>query len=484
MRNRSRQSKQTKRSMANALSYSEWLEMAEELDRIEGHNQWREQDESPLYHYELVRDHCRNLRKYRSEGKLPELLKTLEESTYRHLAEISAPGLYRRAHAGTKHLIVEFLDEVEASMHYICDNDYPGLSNADKLANFELAEKVYGRTALFMSGGGAFGIYNLGVIKALLKEDILPRVISGSSMGSFVAVVIGSRSRQELIEMFDNLDAIHTTALQLTSPIRMLKDRVFLDPDQLFECIEANVGAMTFKQAYERSGLAINISVSPTRSRQKPRLLNHLTSPNVLLAHASLASCAIPGMFPPVTLKCVDENGDTVPYMQSELWADGSVYGDIPLLRMTRLHNINKTIVSQSNPHVIPFMAMQKASNLPAKAGKAIFRSIKAQSAIALDFARDSISFEPARSLLDKAHAVTAQDYHGDINIHLSPSPSIYSKVLSNPDLAGLDEYILMGKRATWPQITCIRDQTRISRAFEQCIGKLKGKVGAGHTPA
>ncbi len=479
MRSRTRQAKHLKQSMAEATSYREWLEMAEELDLLEGHNHWRHQDESPVYHYKLVRAHCTNLRKYRSEGKLTELLKTLEESTHRHLAEISAPELYQRAHAGTKHLIVEFLEEVEASMRYICDNDFPGMSIADKLENFELAAKVYGRTALLMSGGGAFGIYNLGVIKALLEEDILPPVISGSSMGSFVAVVIGSRSRDELRAMFENLDQIHTTALQMVSPLKMVQSRVILDSDQLFESIQANVGTITFKEAYEKSGLAINISVSPTRSRQKPRLLNYLTTPNVLLAQASLASCAIPGMFPPVTLKCVDENGAIVPYMKSELWADGTVYGDIPLMRMARLHNINKTIVSQSNPHVIPFMAMQKNASLPAYTAKALGRSLKAQSAIALDFARDNITFGPARSVLDKAHAVTAQDYHGDINIHLSPSPKIYRNILSNPDLQDLENYILMGKRATWPQIAYIRDLTRICRAFEQCIGNLRARTEA-----
>jgi predicted acylesterase/phospholipase RssA len=42
--------------------------------------------------------------------------------------------------------------------------------------------------------------------------------------------------------------------------------------------------------------------ISPTRSHQKPRLLNHLTSPDVLIARASLACCEIPGVFPPVAL--------------------------------------------------------------------------------------------------------------------------------------------------------------------------------------
>ena len=40
----------------------------------------------------------------------------------------------------------------------------------------------------------------------------------------------------------------------------------------------------------------------------------------------SLASCAIPHVFPPVTLMCKDAHGNEVPYMGTETWSDGSVY--------------------------------------------------------------------------------------------------------------------------------------------------------------
>ena len=479
---RSRRQRSLEYDLEHARSYEEWLQAAEALDSLQGLDDWREDEVSDLYHHALVEEHRGNLRKYREKGDIVSLLTTLEESLYRHLGEIGAPELYRVARCGTKRLISEFLEEVDASMNYICDNDYPGLADADKLAQFEQAAKVYGRPALLMSGGAALGVYNIGVVAALLDADVLPQVVSGASMGSFVAVVIGSRSREDLVDLFHNLDRLHTTALQMVSPMTMLKDRVFLDSEQLFECIDANSAGLTFREAFEVSGLVINISVSPTRSRQKPRLLNHLTSPDVLISHASLASCAIPGVFPPVTLMCRDGRGETVPYMGTEKWTDGSVYGDIPVQRMSRLHNVNMSIVSQSNPHVIPFTALNKADTprLLSNTGSAVFNSLKAQATVALDFARSSINYRPLRSLLDNGHAVLAQQYHGDINIHLPPKPAIYTKLLSNPDEKGMDEYMLLGRRATWPEIAAIRDKTRISRAFDTCIARLREKVEAG----
>ena len=45
--------------------------------------------------------------------------------------------------------------------------------------------------------------------------------------------------------------------------------------------------------------------------------MNYLTSPNVLVWSAVVASCAIPGMFDPVTLMTKMDNGQVVPYHPS-----------------------------------------------------------------------------------------------------------------------------------------------------------------------
>jgi predicted acylesterase/phospholipase RssA len=49
-----------------------------------------------------------------------------------------------------------------------------------------MAYKNYGRSALCLSGGATIAYYHYGVIKGLLEEDMLPRVITGASAGSMI----------------------------------------------------------------------------------------------------------------------------------------------------------------------------------------------------------------------------------------------------------------------------------------------------------
>ena len=38
-------------------------------------------------------------------------------------------------------------------------------------------------------------------------------------------------------------------------------------------------------------------------------------------------------------------------------WKDGSLHADLPITRISELFNVNHFIVSQTNPHAIPFMS-------------------------------------------------------------------------------------------------------------------------------
>jgi len=42
-----------------------------------------------------------------------------------------------------------------------------------------------------LSGGAYLGYYHMGIVKALFKEMLLPRVISGASAGSIITAIIG-----------------------------------------------------------------------------------------------------------------------------------------------------------------------------------------------------------------------------------------------------------------------------------------------------
>ena len=118
---------------------------------------------------------------------------------------------------------------------------------------------------------------------------------------------------------------------------------------------------MTFREVYHKFEWNLNITVT---DKNESRLLNYLTAPNVLIWSAIVASCAIPGMFDPVELMMKIENGKVIAYCPPSRgiqFTDGSVAGDLPMQRMSELFNINTFIVSQVNPHIVPFVSENKA---------------------------------------------------------------------------------------------------------------------------
>lgn len=466
------------RAIDNAPSREEWFEAASELDRLDGNDAWRADDESGFYDAELLRRHIAELRRLRESRQFVLLETTLTESLYRNLPDISAPQLYDQTHTGeTKRLVETYLDEAEAALDLLCDQEVPGLTRADKLRRFSRAHVNFGRTALLLSGGGAWGLFHLGVTSALLEAGLLPTVICGSSMGAIVASGVAVRTDDELREMLDNPERIHRVAVRMTRLTELRKRGSVLSMEQLEEHVHANVGEFTFREAWERTGRILNVSVSPTRARQKPRVLNHLTAPHVLIRDATVASCAIPGLWPPVLLHARDpRSGEVVPYVPTERWVDGSLRGDVPMRRVGRLHNVNHFVVSQANPFVLPFVT-RGSHGIVQQALRFGGSIARAQAAAVLDETRRRVHSDRWRPVLDTAHALTGQHYGGDIDIHPRVPPKLYARVMSNPSLEQLHGYIRGGERATWSRLPLVRDQTRVARVLEACIERLGGSA-------
>jgi TAG lipase/steryl ester hydrolase/phospholipase A2/LPA acyltransferase len=98
------------------------------------------------------------------------------------------------------------------------------------------------------------------------------------------------------------------------------------DGEHLMRCVRQNVGDWTFQDAYDRTGRILNITVSPAEGRDYPRLLNYLTSPHVYIYSAVCASCALPGIFPTVSLVAKGRDGKPMPYVTEGLrFSDGSL---------------------------------------------------------------------------------------------------------------------------------------------------------------
>ncbi len=457
-----------------ATTWEEWHEAALALDALTGAEAWREEDESSAYDARAVRDSLARLRGSRERGDALGLARALTDELYRHLAELAAPELYEVALGGTKRLVEAYLDEAETCMRFLATHPVPGVPREEVRRRFEAAFKVYGRSALLLSGGATWGFHHLGVVKALLELDLLPRILSGASTGAMIAAGACTRTDDELRAMFADLDALRLDGLKPLGPRRAWREGAWLDPDRLYAVLRHNVGDWTFAEAFARSGRSLNISVSPTRTRQKPRLLCQLTSPDVLVATAALASSALPGLFPPVVLQA-REGGRIVPYLPSERWVDGSLYGDLPTRRLSRLHNVNHFVVSQTNPHVLPLVRHHGRRGLWPLAAGIASAGLRTQSAYAADVARRLTRRDagPIGRFVDRAYSVVTQEYRGDIDLHPQLRWDLYRKVVANPTREDLRRFVLEGERSVWPRVGLIRAQTRLGRTFERCLDDL-----------
>src|SRR5690606_18772022 len=213
---------------------------------------------------------------------------------------------------------------------------------------------------------------------------------------------------------------------------------------------------LTFQEAFELTGRKLNITVTGLSTRQAPRLLNAITSPNVLIRTAVQASCAIYGIYPPVTLMCRNSAGKTVPYLPGDKWIDGSFADDLPAKRLARLYGVNHFISSMTNPAALAITPDPDAApSLPRNVMNYQASFIKHSTAEALRFTRDNIRIKsPVLSLMQHlTYGVLAQEYTADINIFLRNRWDHPLRLLAPPSRQAMHRLIYEGERSTWEKI-------------------------------
>jgi NTE family protein len=464
------------KAMDEATNYTEWRQAALAHDDATGAAAWRRQDRSSRYGYPGIRRRLDLMRRLHSEEDPHELLFYLNEGIHGNMDGIGKPAMYNVARFGTKDLISTYLEELEDSIRTIAETDESVVSFAEKLDFFRRASHCYGRSALMLSGGGSLGPFHLGVARALWEERLLPTVISGSSAGSFVAAIMGTHSDSELHALLTDEDIPMVTEAPVGKRMRI---------DDVRDGIARLVPDMTFQEAYEHTGRQINISVAPSELHQASRLLNAITSPNVFIREAVLASCAIPGIFPSVMLAARDAHGNRKPYLPARRWVDGSVTDDLPAKRLTRLYGVNHFITSMINPVVLwsvrdPDMEnnlLYRFWDISQKASKEFLR---ATYPLTMQTLRRAY---PLNAIARMWYSVATQDYTADINILPKRKfwdPRKLLAVLSEDDTRQL---ILDGERATWPRIEMIRNCTRIARTLDTILEELEFEHAERHGP-
>ena len=487
----SRKLKKLQRQMDQCTNYEEWRQLAQDHDELSGQKRWREVDQSSQYDYSQIRLRLDRLRSLRSRHDYQGLLFTLNEGIHGNMGGMGRSSLYRRAKFGTKRLIEQYIDEIDDSLRLLAELPAEDISAQDKMDFFYRANICFGRSALMLSGGGVLGFYHMGVVKTLLEQNLLPRVVSGSSAGSIVAGVLGTHTEQELEHFYDPAN-VHFEAEREASVF----SRMFfgsnpqIDVGDLEGIIARLVPDMTFQEAYEKTGRQISITVAPAEPHQRSRLLNAITSPNVYIRSAVMASCAVPGVFPPVMLMAKNVHGEAQPYLPTRKWVDGSIADDLPAKRLSRLYSTNHYIVSMVNPIATPFLSNDKERG----------RLSAALGSLGIGVGREVLNFYRGiaqkqgdnwprfNMLLNGIHALMDQEYSGDINI--VPSFGWYNpaKILSHLSEKELVDLMEGGEHSAFPAVESMRLCTKISRTMEEILhrfeyGDLKPDESDYHRP-
>jgi TAG lipase/lysophosphatidylethanolamine acyltransferase len=229
---------------------------------------------------------------------------------------------------GTKRLIEKYHNEVIECIRYIFYYKGKKMTLPQKLEFFAETRHSFGRTALFLSGinyirmlnlllgGATFGRYHLGVIKALFDQDLMPRIICGSSVGSIMGSLICCHKYEDIplvlnIEKTLNKPLLafkFNTAFEMI--MKILNGSPVLDIQRIKEVLYHNCGDITFKEIHDKYKWNLNISVTDSEKTDESRLLNYLTAPNVVVWSAACASSAIPHVFDAVELFIKTETGE------------------------------------------------------------------------------------------------------------------------------------------------------------------------------
>lgn len=277
----------------------------------------RQNPTSKYFDYRLINERLQSIIVAREEGNVLQLVNLLRSGLVRNLGNISAPRLFNRAFAGTKLLIEDYITQVAQAIDDVAKlptspgNDgngiVPGFSSQAKLDLLHDTRQAFGRSTLVLQGGSIFGLCHLGVVKALFSRGLLPRIITGTATGALIAALVGIHTEEELPRFLSG-ESIDLSAFAAKIPHeedgvpisvhfwstlwrrirRFYREGYFLDVTVLEQCVRANVGDLTFEEAYNRTKRVLNITVATSGRGGSPNLLNYLTAPNVVCSLNSI----------------------------------------------------------------------------------------------------------------------------------------------------------------------------------------------------
>ncbi len=464
--------------ISNASNYEDWHSLAHKHDKLTGKDEWRSTTNTALYDYSEIKKRFDALHEKLNEGNAQEVLYCLNEGIHGNMGGMGNPSLYSQAKSGTKQLIDNYVSCLENALTFIRDCPKSEISRPDKLNFFQRASRCYGRSALLMSGGAGLIYFHHGVAQELTELDLLPSIISGSSAGSVVSAQLGTLTDDELRNDYftqKRYQEVNNTGLLDLAIGKISKEDAKVARESTLDEFIAN--DITFREAYEKTGRYINISISPNEKQQTSRLMNAITSPDVYVRSAVSASSSIPGIMPSERLYAKGADGKPRRYLSSRRWVDGSFSGDIPKKRLSRLYGVNHFIVSLINPMMIPFVRDHRISS------KSRIKSILSEytSRLLVEILTDieksiyKIGYpsNQAVSKLSYLNRVIDQNYIGDVNIFLPKSHFKWRQTIFKFQGNEIENLINKGKENTRDKVAMLNNSMKISKLLDKTLEDL-----------
>ncbi|EDO16516.1 hypothetical protein Kpol_513p32 [Vanderwaltozyma polyspora DSM 70294] len=368
------------KGLESCYTYEEWCVKATTVDEITGANLWRRNFFSRRYDFNSVLEQFSLLQQYLNKKdveSIKEKFSTTGPCMLRNFAGIVDKRLFSKSLMGTKLLIEQYLENILEGLEVLDESSTP-------TSYFQRCKLSLGTTVLILKGGSLFGLFHLGVIKCLLYQNLMPNIISGSSMGACVAGLFGCLSNEELAQLLKgdqilniikyDIELLRSCGygnvdqhLNIGTLIQNLVHHGYSQDVYLFIqfVIKYVVKDTTFEEAYQNTGKVFNIVIHPT-DKSCPNLLNYVTTPNVLISSAINCSLGSGVLSDETKLLCKNLNNEIISFLSEEktqsttfLAPENAIVGndsDNPYTRLTELFNVNNFIVSLARPYLAPLV--------------------------------------------------------------------------------------------------------------------------------
>jgi len=357
------------------------------------------------------------------------------------------------------------------------------------------ARAVYGRTALCLSGGGMMGTYHYGHVKALLEEDILPHIISGTSAGSAIAAFLCTRTDEEikrdlhphiLVNRLGCFDKCWSDRIR-----NVYKNGCLFDADEWIDLVSWHTcGDLTFEEAYKKTGRILNVTLSSTTTKAPPVLVNYITAPDVTISSAVIASAAVPGFIKPVILR--KKGADGIVRLQEnnkdEAYWDGSIDQDIPTTALSEMFNCQFFLTAQCNPHIVPFFHNSKGSvaqpsrwsrDLRNDSWRGGFLLAALELYLKSDMRAKFVFLHELEAAVSFTSTMWTQIYGGTATIVPQVSLSDYFCLFSPATLPFLEKCFQNGSVAAYQNCAMMKLHYSVFRALEECLAILEEEDGS-----